>query len=117
MPVSPHTFPPTARLRTQAQFRHVFSKTNTLKNKGFRLLWRQNDLESPRLGAIIPKREIPLAVNRNQLRRRIRESFRLHQQQLGAHDVIILVKRSALDLSSAEFKQSLEQLWAGLTAS
>lgn len=104
------------RLRTQADFDHVFSRANTLKTAGFRLLWCKSQQHYPRLGIIISKRQVKHAVTRNQIRRQIRESFRLIQHQLAGFDIIILVNHQAAVQTRVEQRQRLEQLWHGLTA-
>jgi ribonuclease P protein component len=51
------------------------------------------------------------AVNRNRLRRLIRESFRMHRQELPAVDVLVTAKPAARAAKNAEIFASLEQLW------
>ena len=47
----------------------------------------------PRLGIAAPKRYIKTAVQRNRIKRFIRESFRINQGRLSNKDVVILVRR------------------------
>ena len=50
---------------------------------------RQNGLELPRLGLIVPKRFIRRSVDRNILKRQVREWFRLHQAFFKGRDVLV----------------------------
>lgn len=46
-----------------------------------------------RLGMVVAKRNVKLAVDRNKLKRLIRESFRLQHQQMQGLDVVVVVKK------------------------
>ena len=46
-----------------------------------------------RLGIVAAKRNVKLAVDRNRLKRFVRESFRLQQQQLSGLDLVVLIKK------------------------
>lgn len=51
------------------------------------------------------------AVRRNQVRRAIRESFRLHQHTLPAADIIVTARAGARSAQNAAIFVSLQQLW------
>ena len=50
---------------------------------------RGNGLGYARLGLIVPKKYLPSAVDRNRLKRRAREWFRLHQEGIRSEDVLV----------------------------
>lgn len=50
---------------------------------------RSNTLGSTRFGFIIPRRVVPRAVDRNRLKRVLREWFRCNQQRLGGRDILV----------------------------
>jgi len=50
---------------------------------------RENGLDLPRLGLIVPKRFLPLSVDRNLMKRHVREWFRLRQPALKGRDVLV----------------------------
>ena len=50
---------------------------------------RDNGLDLPRLGLIVPKRFLPLSVDRNLMKRHVREWFRLRQAALKGRDVLV----------------------------
>lgn len=64
-----------------------------------------------RLGMAIAKKRAKRAVDRNRLKRLVRESFRGHRQQLGNIDVVVMNRDSAAAASPAELHKSLERLW------
>ena len=50
-------------------------------------------------------------VQRNRIRRIIRESFRLHQHELPAVDIIVSMRDRARGANSVELRESLSTLW------
>lgn len=56
---------------------------------GLTLYCRENALSYPRLALIVPKKAVPGAVERNRIRRLIREAFRLHQAKLQGLDCVL----------------------------
>jgi ribonuclease P protein component len=51
------------------------------------------------------------AVRRNRIRRIIRESFRLHQGELPAADIVVSARARSRQAASAELFASLTRLW------
>ena len=86
------------RLRT-ADIAALFAGGRTLRRPGFTVLLKANALGIPRFNVIVPKRAVPHAVNRNRLKRRLREWFRIYQGRLGSQDISIRLtgKSIALD--------------------
>jgi ribonuclease P protein component len=54
------------------------------------------------------------AVNRNRLRRVIRESFRMHRQEMPAVDVFVTARAPAAAAANRELFESLARLWQEL---
>jgi ribonuclease P protein component len=78
-----------------------------LRRAGVSVQTRPNELGCPRLGLIIPRRAVPRAVDRNRIRRVMREWFRLHQQRLGNRDILV-----RLTENPGEFLSVVTQLLA-----
>lgn len=68
-------------------------------------------MNHPRLGLAISKKHAKRAVDRNRLKRIVRESFRQHQATLPAMDFVVMAKGGAQKLSNTELFDSLERHW------
>lgn len=81
------------KLTNPAQFDQVFKKNSkTLKTAEFLFLSTDNFMGKNRLGIIVGKKNVSLSVERNRLRRLIREGFRtILPSRLGI-DLVVLVR-------------------------
>lgn len=68
-------------------------------------------MDYARLGLAVSKRKARLAVQRNRLKRLIRESFRVNQQRLSGLDIVVIPRSLANGAGSAALRASLEALW------
>ncbi|WP_205342753.1 ribonuclease P protein component [Denitrificimonas caeni] len=103
------------RLLTPQQFKAVFdSASNKVPGKNVLLLARDNQFEHPRLGLVIGKKSVKLAVERNRIKRQIRESFRHNQDILIGVDIVIVARRGIADLSNIELRQQFDKMWKRL---
>lgn len=103
------------RLLTSRQFTAVFdSPTGKAPGKSVLLLARENGLDHPRLGLVIGKKSVKLAVERNRLKRLIRDSFRLHQEMLAGLDIVMVARKGLGDLDNPELHQQFAKLWKRL---
>jgi len=100
-----------SRLRKPAEYRHVFSNAIKLKADGFLLYMRENPYSRPRLGLITQKKNIANAVDRNRIKRLVRESFRANQADLKACDFVVKSHKGVADQSNSEINRCLENLW------
>ena len=91
-------------LRKKEDFDKVFqSHQYKIFIKGFSLFARANSLGYPRLGMVIAKRSIKLAVKRNSIKRRLRENFRLRIfKESIPLDCVVVVKNEAASLKAKE---------------
>ncbi|WP_173920283.1 ribonuclease P protein component [Pseudidiomarina piscicola] len=100
------------RLLTPAQFQQVFNappvKAVTAE---LTMLATPNSLGHPRLGVTISKKRAKLAVDRNRIKRKIRENFRLKQHKIPAFDIVVIAKSGIVDLDSDVLQQRLDYLW------
>jgi len=80
----------------------LLSGGRTIRRSGFNVLLKPNALGVPRLGLIVPKRVLPRAVDRNRVKRMIREWFRNHQARLGSRDVLIRVTEKVVVMSDLD---------------
>lgn len=92
--MSEETFGKNKRLLTPSTFQQVFDKAVIrVSHRNFLILARPNELPQARLGLVIGKKNIRLAVNRNHVKRVARETFRHQHSQLPALDIIFLARR------------------------
>lgn len=82
------------------------------KTPFFSVFATQSDNQQARLGIVVAKRYVKLAVARNKLKRLIRETFRQKQYQLSGLDVVVVVKKNFEAL--ADERQRLPTLLSGL---
>ncbi|MEJ2060780.1 MAG: ribonuclease P protein component [Gammaproteobacteria bacterium] len=108
-------FPRPARLLTSAQFARVFSRPERSGDRAFTLLARVNECGHARLGLAISRKCAKRAVDRQRLKRLIRESFRHHQHGLPCIDIVVMCKPPAVELSNHDVFESLDKHWRRLT--
>lgn len=105
------------RLLCAKQYRQVFTKADRLSVDGIKLLVRANEQGYPRLGMVVAKRQFPLAVQRNRIKRIVRESFRQNFSGTGnnpACDLVIIAYKPLMNLTNQQFVERLNLLWKRL---
>jgi ribonuclease P protein component len=107
-------FPKTARILRRAEFRHVYDNGFRISGPVFTAFCFQRPEDgaapSARLGITVP-RAVGGAVERNRIKRRLREAFRLHRAELDKRwDVVLNPRRSALHAEFQEIERSLRQV-------
>lgn len=108
-------FPRRLRLLTAGDYRHVFDQAAyKVHGKGLLALACSNGVDHPRVGLVISKKNVRRAVDRNRLKRLIRESFRLQQHRLPAVDVIVLARRGVHELDNDTLHRQLYGMWRRL---
>lgn len=78
--------------------------------------YRDNDLGHARLGLAISKRVSKRAVERNRIKRVIRESFRSGRTELPQVDVLVIARSSAAATVNAVLRADLARAWQALQA-
>ncbi|HDS1733649.1 MULTISPECIES: ribonuclease P protein component [Pseudomonas] len=106
------------RLLTPRHFKAVFdSPTGKVPGKSLLILARENGLDHPRLGLVIGKKSVKLAVQRNRLKRLMRDSFRLNQQMIAGLDIVIVARKGLGEIENPELHQHFGKLWKRLARS
>ncbi len=107
-----YTFPRNVRLLSSRDFQAVFrDNSSRLSDQNWTLLARQNTFDYARLGMAISKRVLNRAVDRNRIKRIVRESFRGHQIDLCGLDVVVMCKGDVKQVENMELFDSLNGLW------
>jgi len=111
-----HSFGRTSRLCAAAEYRRVFENAQRFSNSGFTMLARANGLGIPRLGMAISRKNVRRAVDRNRIKRIVRESFRLNQECLGGVDLVVLANARTVRAGNPELRTAIEDLWGRIAA-
>ena len=111
------SLPSSQRLKKPAQFQRVYqskqwggSRYFTFNVLGKTPLSEINQ-DMPVLGVTVSKKVSKRAVDRNRIKRQIREFFRHHQSQLKDADLVITAKANCINATDQERRESLLELW------
>jgi ribonuclease P protein component len=106
-------FPRAYRLTRRREFERVLRQRSMRVAKGpFVAIALANAFGAARLGMIIGKRHLSRAVDRNRVKRVIRESFRCHHDALPHLDIVIQLASSGIEKSDA--RGALDDIWQRL---
>jgi len=109
-----NAFPASHRLLRSEEFDAVFKNRDFAVNSHcFLLLARRNTAGCNRLGMVIAKKNLPLAVDRNRVKRCIREVFR-REKVVTNLDLVVLARNGAL--TESKLHEHFARLWAELQA-
>ena len=91
MPDKPRaaSFGRSARLLKPAEFERVFTENERARTDTLLVMARPNALGQARLGMVVAKRLLPRAVDRNRVKRCVRETFRVQRQGLPPCDFVV----------------------------
>lgn len=112
MTADSQAFPRAHRLLSAEDYRKVFQQAHKASDRWFTVLARPNGGGSARLGLAVAKKQLKKAVDRNRLKRLIRESFRLHPDELRGLDLVVMVRSNAAQQDNASLSTALGRLWA-----
>lgn len=108
-------FPRKRRLTEPAQFKAVFNHAEfKVSNRYFLILARRNQVQHGRLGLVIGKKNLPKAIQRNRIKRLLRNSFRLNQELLKDLDIVILARSNMTSLDNQQIVKIIQDLWRNL---
>ncbi|MCS2607745.1 ribonuclease P protein component [Halomonas dongshanensis] len=108
-------FPRCLRLLNAGDYRYVFEQADLkVHGKGMMALARWNTQGQPRLGLVVSKKNVKLAVQRNRFKRLVRESVRLRQEQLPGVDIVVMARRGVHELDNETLHRQLHGLWKRL---
>ncbi|WP_235898601.1 ribonuclease P protein component [Parahaliea maris] len=103
------------RLLTASDYSRVFDGAEArASHKHVLLLAKQNDRPGHRLGLVVAKKNVRLAVQRNRVKRLAREVFRQADNNPPYMDVVLLARRGIDQLDNAELSSILRGQWRKL---
>lgn len=109
------TFGKSLRLLGSGDFQQVFdSACFRISHQNLLLLACHNGYGFPRLGLVVAKKHLRLAVDRNRIKRLCRESFRKRQTEFADLDLVVLSRHGLDKLENADVFLLLDQQWQRL---
>lgn len=116
--MSQQSFPRSARLLTAADFNVVMQGSDCKSARPqFLLIAKQRltplvdpslDAEAgARIGFIVPKKKVRLAVERNRIKRQVREVFRKHRHRLPSLDIVFMARQHLGDLDNQGLRREV----------
>lgn len=95
------------RLRSNMEFKKVYSGGKNYWNRNLVLYVKKNDIGNTRVGYSITKK-IGNAVVRNKIRRRMKEIYRLNFSNIkNNYDLIFIPKKNTVDISYKELESAM----------
>ena len=108
-------FSKTSRLLNAADYKAVFNNAQfKVSSRHFLVLAIDNDRLNSRLGLVIAKKHVPLAVQRNRIKRLIRNAFRINSELLPCLDLVVLARKDADRLGNKQLTEAIVALWREL---
>jgi len=103
------------RIRHKTQFDLVYAQGRRFGDALFAVIARVNETDGPRLGMAVSTKAAGNSVQRNRIRRIIRESFRLRQHRLPSVDLVVSARPRVRGVPGPELRASLDALWEQVT--
>jgi ribonuclease P protein component len=102
-------------VRRKSEFEAVYARGRRFGDGFFTVIARANDV-GPRLGLAVSTKAAGNSVQRNRVRRLVRESFRLRQHELPPMDFVVSARAGVRSAAGVELRSSLESLWERVKA-
>jgi len=102
---------PKRSISSKEGFKDIFdSPDQKFSTNNILILSKNNGLGFSRIGVAIRKKDNRLAVDRNNIKRKIKGSFRAKVLELPCRDFVVYVKKN-LKGKERELKKDLEHIW------
>lgn len=110
--MSETSFARSSRLLKPVEFKRVFDNTELRSSSPqLLLLASSNSQNHARVGFVLAKKNIKRAVDRNRIKRIVRESFRHNQQKLDSIDFVVLGRKGLAELDNTQLRVMIDTLW------
>lgn len=114
------TFGADKRLKSRKSIERLFSEGKKLYKHPITVIYviEKNALPTFQIAVSVPKRNFKKAVDRNELKRKMREAARLHQDKLFTMDKLqlMLIYTSSEKLNYKEIEKSIMELFGRLSS-
>ena len=111
-PITSRGFPRKYRLTEKHEYDRILkSRVAAHARCGcFRVLSMQSETAGTRLGLIVGKRQLKRAVDRNRVKRMVRESFRIARMDLASVDIVVQL----ISPPNAHLRRDVAAIWEHL---
>ncbi|MCF6290390.1 MAG: ribonuclease P protein component [Desulfobacterales bacterium] len=108
--MNPRTLPKTHLLRKNREYQKVYRSGKRLRGDCFSLIYTPNGLDTNRLGISVHGR-LKGAVQRNRIKRIIKEFYRLNRELLPpSMDIVFAVRKGFAPRTPAEIREAVAPL-------
>ncbi|WON75285.1 ribonuclease P protein component [Nitrosospira sp. Is2] len=107
-------FPKTHRLRKAEEFSSVIRFRCSASSEFLQIFAKPNNLSHSRLGVVVAGKIERLAVNRNRVKRLLREVFRARQGDLAGLDIVVRLRNRLSHSNSLNIAGEAERLMVQL---
>ncbi len=107
--------PRQSRLRTPKDFAVLSRGSKRVVGSYFQIRHTPGTQEKARLGLAVSRRVSGRAVQRNRIKRQVRESFRRHRIFLPSMDILVIARQGAAERDNTSLHAELESLFDRLT--
>jgi len=97
------------RLKRSWQFAKIYKEGGRYSNELFTIYVLPNGIQETRLGLTVTKK-VGISVQRNRIKRLIREVLRSLNGIASGSDLVIVARKSAVDLKYSQVYDSLKEL-------
>jgi ribonuclease P protein component len=84
------------RILHQREYSELMRSAKRFNLGGMSIFYKHKDGANARLGVSVPKRAFRLAVQRNAVKRMVRECFRVNKQLLLGLDIIVVIRKELM---------------------
>ncbi|MEO7014692.1 MAG: ribonuclease P protein component [Dokdonella sp.] len=111
-----YSLPRTARLLKAGDFAALRGNSKRISARHFLAEFSLNDQPTCRLGQAVSRRVSKRAVDRNRIKRLVRESYRHVRSELPCVDILMIARSSAVNTASSALREDLASLWKKLAS-
>ncbi len=109
-----HGFPRSHRLLGPADYRRVFSGAERVGGRFFTVLYRPNEGRGARLGMAISRKSLNRAVDRNRVKRLLRERFRHLRRGMPDIDIVFISRQGLASLDRRRLAEEIDRMFKRL---
>lgn len=107
------TYPEEKKLKSRKLIKQVFEEGKTIKAFPLLIRYTEHEGELHKVGVSVSKRNFKTAVDRNRIKRQLREAYRLHQQELtdsGSKFAVMLIYIGRKKMPTVKIQETLKSL-------